>query len=97
MGAAHSVSRIEAWYLPMASRSVTCVELERGSLVDVQDAFGQWLRRRALGPAVPGHDFQVVWVVREEEWDAARTEAREPDGVPWPAEDVRLAQSAAVG
>jgi len=65
-------------------------KLEKGSEVEIRDAFGQWLRRRALGPAVPGHDFEVVWAVREEEWEAAHAEGREPDGVPWPVEDVRL-------
>ncbi len=30
----------------------------------------------------------VVRVCTEEEWSAAQQEGREPDGVPWPIEDV---------
>jgi hypothetical protein len=39
---------------------------------------------------VRGEDFPVVWVAREEEWEAAQAEGREPNAVPWPADDVRL-------
>jgi hypothetical protein len=42
---------------------------------------------------VPGNRFPVVWVCRPEEWQAALQEDREPDAVPWPAEDVRLRAS----
>lgn len=35
-----------------------------------------------------GRDFAVVWICRPEEWEAAQAEGREPEGVPWPAEDV---------
>jgi hypothetical protein len=37
-----------------------------------------------------GEDFPVVWASREDEWEAAASEGRPPEGVPWPAEDVRL-------
>lgn len=60
-----------------------------GDQVAVRDAFGEILPRRALTGVIMGHDFEVVWVCREEEWEAAHAEAREPEGVPWPAEDVQ--------
>jgi hypothetical protein len=63
---------------------------ERGDLVAAVDATGAELPRRALGGTVRGVNFMVVWVCREEEWVAAQREGREPDGVPWPAEDVRI-------
>ena len=59
-----------------------------GAHVTVRDALGQLLPRRAITGVVPGHDFPVVWVCGEEEWEAAREEGREPEDVPWPAEDV---------
>ena len=58
------------------------------------DAFGSDNPRRALTGVVDGHDFLVVWVCREEEWEAAHRDGRQPDGVPWPAEDVKAASAA---
>ena len=63
--------------------------LERGARVRIRDAQGVYLTKRALSAVVDGRDFPVVWACREEEWDAARAENREPEGVPWPAQDVR--------
>jgi len=57
--------------------------------VEALDVSGNRLRRRALGGVVPGYDFPVVWITSEEEWEAAQAEGRDPEGVPWPAEDVR--------
>jgi hypothetical protein len=65
-----------------------------GDRVEVVDAEGERLRRRALGGVIDGVDFPVVWVCREEEWLAAQREGRDPDGVPWPAEDVHPMVSA---
>ena len=59
-----------------------------GDVVEVEDARGELLRRRALTDVVDGRDFEIVWVCRVEEWAAAQKEGREPDKVPWPAEDV---------
>lgn len=68
-----------------------------GDHVEVVDAEGERLPRRALGGVVDGEDFPVIWVCREEEWEAAQREGRQPDGVPWPAEDVRLRESVEAG
>lgn len=65
--------------------------IQSGDHVVAVDAEGELLPRRALGGIVDGEDFPVVWVCREEEWDAAQRESREPEGVPWPAGDVRAA------
>lgn len=69
--------------------------IEHGSKVAVRDAFGDELPRRAVTGVVDGDDFPVVWVCREEEWEAARAEGREPDAVPWPAEAVWSADAEA--
>ena len=66
--------------------------IEAGAIVVVRDVRGTWLRRRAMTGVQDGHDFRVVWVCREEEWEAAHAEGRKPEGVPWPAEDVQLAE-----
>ncbi len=69
--------------------------IDRGTPVLVTTARGAVLERRALGGIVKGEDFPVVWVCREEEWQAAADEGREADGVPWPAEDVEEVAAAA--
>jgi hypothetical protein len=65
-----------------------------GSKVLARSAYGDLLPRRALTGVVMGRDFQVVLVCSEEEWDAAQAEGREPEGIPWPAEDVKLDEHA---
>ncbi|HUY23786.1 MAG TPA: hypothetical protein VMV09_00575 [Candidatus Saccharimonadales bacterium] len=62
--------------------------IQPGTPVFVETALGERLQRRAISAVVQGHAFSVVWVCREEEWEAAHRESREPDGVPFPAEDV---------
>ncbi len=66
-------------------------QIEKGDAVRVEDWRGQKHGRRAISPAVRGHDFVVVWICREEEWEAARSEGREPQGMPWPEPDVEPA------
>jgi hypothetical protein len=63
-----------------------------GDLVMVRTALGDWRQRRAVTGVEPGDRFPVVWACRLEEWDAAQAEGRDPEAVPWPAEDVRLAE-----
>jgi hypothetical protein len=63
----------------------------RGDRVLVRSSFEGVGERRALGDVVMGHDFPVVWVCTETEWAAAEAEGRDPEGVPWPAEDVEPA------
>jgi len=63
-------------------------QIAPGSRVDALDISGKKHRRRAVTGVVPGHDFPVVWIAPEDEWHLALSEGREPDAVPWPAEDV---------
>jgi hypothetical protein len=78
-----------------ASSSVSRMDhIERGSEVVVRDVVGDLLPRRAISEVEMGHDFPVVWVCKDEEWAAAEAEGREPEGVPWPAEDVSLLSGA---
>ena len=72
-------------------------EFKRGDLIIVRDARGRELRKRALGPVTQGGSFEVVWACREEEWQAAQQEGREPEGMPWPAEDVSLVEGSHAG
>lgn len=66
--------------------------IERGTPLIVRDAFGTDLQRVALSSPKRGEDFPVVWVCRPEEWEAAHAEGREPEGVPWPREDVHVVE-----
>jgi hypothetical protein len=68
----------------------------RGDVIIVRDARGRELRKRALGPVVQGGSFEVLWACREEEWLSAQAEGREAEGMPWPAEDVRIASTEGV-
>lgn len=65
-------------------------ELKAGDHIMVRDGAGVELPKRAIGPVTAGGSFAVVWACREEEWQAAQSAAREPEGIPWPAEDVQL-------
>ncbi len=62
--------------------------IEPGSQVLVRAAGGEALPRRAVSGIERGLDFPVVWVCQQDEWEAAQSEDRDPEAVPWPAEDV---------
>lgn len=66
---------------------MTTTQITRGATVVARTAFGNEVRRRALGGPEMS-DFLIVKLVTEEEWNQAKIEGREPSWVPWPAEDV---------
>jgi hypothetical protein len=66
-------------------------QIQPGDLVTARTADGQFRRRRAITGVVDGLDFPVVWVCSPAEWDTAQAEGRQPEGLPWPAEDVEPA------
>lgn len=68
----------------------TLAQVGVGTPVVVRDAFGKYLRRIARTGVVRGHDFLVIWVARAEELEAAKAERRDPQTMPWPAEDAWL-------
>jgi hypothetical protein len=70
------------------THSVTCMNIIKGDLVEVENALGQRHERVALTGVIEGHDFLVVWVAKSEEVTAAEEEGREPQGMPFPVEDV---------
>jgi hypothetical protein len=63
--------------------------IQPGDRVMARNAFGEENERRAVTGVMEGQDFPVVWVSTEEEWHLAANEGREPEGIPFPAEDVR--------
>jgi len=69
------------------------IQTSAGQLIEVRDAFGETLRRIAMGPVDPGYEFAVVWACTPEEWERAKAEGREPEGTPWPIEDVQVVAS----
>jgi hypothetical protein len=72
------------------------MEIAPGAKVIVRTAADDLLRCRAMSGVVPGHSFPVVWVCTEEDWATAQSQGIEPDGVPWPAEDVQPAEPEAM-
>lgn len=69
--------------------------IEPGAVVAARTADGGTLRRRAVTGVVDGLDFPVVWIATEEEWSASQAAGRHADALPWPAEDVELADQTA--
>jgi hypothetical protein len=61
-----------------------------GDPILVRSFSDEWLERRAVSGVVPGHDFPVVRVCTEAEWQRAQVAGQEPQTVPWPADEVRL-------
>jgi hypothetical protein len=59
-----------------------------GVKVLARDALGDLLERRAITGVETENGNQVVWLCKEQEWLAAESEDRQPEGFPWPAEDV---------
>jgi hypothetical protein len=62
--------------------------IRAGDLVEVRTSGERRLQRRAASGVVPGASFPIVWVCRDEEWQQAPAEAREPNVTPWPADAV---------
>ena len=70
-------------------------DIERGAHVRAAAADGTERELRALTGVIAGGDFAVVWACSEREWEAAANEGREPEGIPWPADDVRVLEHVA--
>jgi hypothetical protein len=66
----------------------TWSEIKPGVPVVIRDASGKLHQRTAATGVTRGDRFLVIWVSRAEEIAAATREHREPEAVPWPAEDV---------
>ena len=55
-----------------------------GSPLEAVTASGELVQMRATGAPVRGHDFPVVWVCTEREYNRGGAE-----GIPWPLDAVR--------
>lgn len=60
--------------------------IEAGARVEVTTALGEQVVMRALSGPERGHDFEVVWVATEAEYEVSE----QPDGIPWPADALRM-------
>jgi hypothetical protein len=79
----------------MASPTVPGMsEIKPGAHVRVRASDGELLDRRAITGVIDGDDFPVVWVCRGDEWRVAKDEGRDPEGLPWPVEDVTILEPA---
>gem|GEM_PF-2165107 len=59
-----------------------------GQLVTVRTADNRLLPRRAVTGVVEGHDFLVVWVCTDREWQRGSVGVAPALAIPWPAADV---------
>lgn len=64
------------------------MEIKPGDRLLVRTAKGQKIARRAVSEIEKGDTFPIVWVCDEKEYEAAQSEGREPNKVPWPANAV---------
>ena len=64
-------------------------KIRRGDQLVGAAADGQERELYALGEVIAGGDFAVVWVCSRDEWEAAQFEDREPEGIPWPADELK--------
>jgi hypothetical protein len=66
-------------------------QFRRGDMVQVRIEDGSW---RVGLRAISGVEYEdsqpVVWVCWEDEWQSALQEGREPEGMPWPYEQVEF-------
>jgi hypothetical protein len=76
------------WRTTSRVSSVASMNVMPGDRVLALNARGERGERIAITGVVQGRDFPVVWICQPEEWDAAQAEKRQPEGVPWPAEDI---------
>lgn len=65
--------------------------IEPGMVLEARTAGGEEIQVRALGRPTKGHDFPVVWVCTEEEFQRARETDEEADGIPWPLDAIKSA------
>jgi hypothetical protein len=60
--------------------------IERGDVLRLRNAAGDWIAGRALSRVAEG-PHPTVWVCAEDQWPDFKDASHEA-GVPWPIEDV---------
>jgi hypothetical protein len=70
--------------------------IQPGVQIEVTDALGRTLLKRAVSDVDDHGAFAVVWACTEQEWADAEAEGRDviPDPFPWPVESVRVVELA---
>lgn len=66
--------------------------IKPGTLLAATTASEAVVQMRAISAPVRGHDFPVVWVCTEREYEtakAARIDHADMEGIPWPLDAVR--------
>lgn len=66
------------------------MEIEHGTFLACETAGGGHATMRALGPAMQGLDFPVVWVCTPEEYEHQEATGEDPRGIPWPLTAVQI-------
>ena len=70
------------------------MEIQHGTLLTCETADGGHVTMRALGPAMQGIDFPVVWVCLPEDYEANADAEDGPRGIPWPLTAVHAVEDA---
>lgn len=65
------------------------MDLTPGTTVEATTASGKLVRMVVLRAPEQGRDFPVVWLATPEEYERALSAQTEPEGLPWPLDDVR--------
>ncbi len=70
--------------------------IQPGVQIEVTDALGRTLLKRAVSEVDDHGAFPVVWACSENEWSEAQAEDRaaNPDPFPWPLDSVRVIELA---
>lgn len=63
--------------------------IQPGQRILVKTAGGDWIARVAASEIEAGDRFPIVWVCKPEEWQIAKSEQRDPEVMPWPADAIR--------
>lgn len=74
----------------MAAFIILAMGIAYGTQVKVVTALGVEVVMRALSGPEPGHDFEVVWVATEADFNEAERTDQDPDGIPWPSGALRV-------
>jgi len=64
--------------------------IEPGMVLEAKTAGGEEIQVRALGRPIKGHDFPIVWVCTEDEFQRSQESDTEADGIPWPLDAIRV-------
>lgn len=64
------------------------MELTKGQAIKVRTAYGDRVPMRVVGGPELGHDFEIVWVCTDDDYNASHGNPSEEDLIPWPTSAI---------